>query len=349
MTRMTRTGCTLGTIVCIAFGSAVAIRADVKTEQKAQVRFAGALGRMFNMFGGKAAKEGVVTKVAIKGDRMLTASGDNGQLVDLAEEKVYELNFANSSYRVTTFDELRRRMREAEEKAREAQAKAEKREEKSADKGGEKAPEYDVDVATRFTGATKTISGFDTKQAITTVTVRPKGKTLEQGGGMVLTSDSWLAPKMDSMQEIGAFQLRYMKKLDSPMVAGAASADQMAAAMAMYPMLKEAMSKMHTEGEKVEGAPVLTTMTFEAVQTPEQQAEARRSQQESDSPASGGGIGGMLARKMMKKKADDSAAAPSDAAPGHTTVMTMVSETLSVSKDVAAADVAVPAGFKEKK
>jgi len=346
---MTRTRCTLATMACIAVASAVAIRADVKTEQKAQVKFAGALGRMFNMLGGKAAKEGVVTKVAIKGDRMLSASGDNGQLVDLAEEKVYELNFANSSYRVTTFDELRRRMREAEEKAREAQAKAEKRDEKAADQGGEKAPEYDVDVATKFTGATRTISGFDTRQAITTVTVRPKGKTLEQGGGMVLTSDSWLAPNMDSIKEISEFQLRFMKKLDSAMVAGAASADQMAAAMAMYPMLKQALSKMHTEGEKVEGAPVLTTMTFDAVQTPEQQAQARQPEQESNTPTSGGGIGGMLARKMMKKKADDPAAAPGNAPPGHTTVMTMVNETLSVSKDVAAADVAVPDGFKEKK
>jgi len=349
MIRMTHTGCTLATITCIALGSAVAIRADVKTEQKAQVKFAGALGRMFNMFGGKAAKEGVVTRVAIKGDRMLSASGDSGQLVDLAEEKVYELNFANSSYRVTTFDELRRRMREAGEKAREAQAKAGTHEDKPADKSGETAPEYDIDVATKFTGATRTISGFDTRQAITTVTVRPKGKTLEQGGGMVLTSDSWLAPAMDSIREIGEFQLRYMKKLDAPMVAGAASADQMAAAMAMYPMLKQAMAKMHTEGEKVDGAPVLTTMTFDAVQSPEQQAEAGQSQHESDTPTSGGGIGGMLARKMMKKKADDPAASPGNAPPGHATVMTMVSETLSVSKDVAAADVAVPAGFKEKK
>src|SRR4051812_37417481 len=165
MTRMTRTRCTLATMACIAVASAVAIRADVKTEQKAQVKFAGALGRMFNMFGGKAAKEGVVTKIAIKGDRMLSASGENGQLVDLAEEKVYELNFANSSYRVTTFDELRRRMREGEEEAREAQGQAEKREEKSGGQGGEKAPEYDVDVATKFTGATRTISGFDTRQA----------------------------------------------------------------------------------------------------------------------------------------------------------------------------------------
>jgi hypothetical protein len=43
---------------------------------------------MFSMVGGKAAREGVVTRVAVKRDRMMTASNDNGQLIDLAEEMV---------------------------------------------------------------------------------------------------------------------------------------------------------------------------------------------------------------------------------------------------------------------
>ena len=349
MTGMPRTGRTFAVAVCIAAGCTLAVRADVKTEQKGQVKFTGALGRMFSMFGGKAAREGVVTRVAVKGDRMLTANGETGQLVDLAEEKVYDINFDNKSYKVTTFEELRRRMREAEEKMRQEQAKAGKGDEKAAESTGEKPPEYEVDVVTKSTGAAKPINGFDTRQSITTVTVRPKGKTVEQGGGMVLTSDSWLAPGLGSTREVADFYLRYMDKLQASVPAGAMSADQMAAAFAMYPMLKDAMAKMRTEGEKVDGTPVLTTMTFDAVQSPEQQAQARQQASKEETPTSGGGLGGMLARKMMKKKADDSAAVPATMAPGHTNVMTMVSETLSVSKDVAATDVAVPEGFKEKR
>ena len=348
MTRINRTRRTLASVFCIVVGCGAAIHADIKTEQKGQVKFAGGLGRMFNMFGGKAAREGVVSKVAVKGDRMLTSSGETGQLVDLAEEKVYDINFENKSYKVTTFEELRRRMREAEEKVRQERAKAEKQEEKAAE-SGEKPPEYEVDVVTKSTGAARTVNGFDAKQSITTVTVRPKGQTLEQGGGMVLTADSWLAPGMDSTNDVADFQVRYMQKLQSPITAGAVSADQMAAAFAMYPMLKEAMGKMRTEGMKVEGTPVLTTMTFDAVQSPEQQAEARQQESKgSDTPASVGGLGGMLARKMMKKKAEDPASAPANTAPGRATVMTMVTETLSVSKDVTAGDVALPVGFKEK-
>jgi hypothetical protein len=348
MRRIMRRRHTLATIVCITVGCGTATYADVKTEQKGHVKFAGALGRMFTMFGGKGAREGVVSKVAVKGDRMLTSSGESGQLVDLAEEKVYDINFENKSYKVTTFDELRRRMREAEEKARQERTKAEKKEEKASE-SGDKPPEYEVDVVTKSTGAAKTVNGFDAKQSITTVTVRPKGQTLEQGGGMVLTADSWLAPGVDSMKDVADFQIRYMQKLQSPITAGAASADEMAAAFAMYPMLKAAMGKMRSEGVKVEGTPVLTTMTFDAVQSPEQQAEARQQESKgSDTPASVGGLGGMLARKMMKKKAEEPASAPANTAPGHATIMTMVTETLSVSKDVTEADVALPAGFKGK-
>jgi hypothetical protein len=334
---------TLAVAVCLATGAAVAIHADVKTEQKGQVKFAGPLGTMFNMFGGKAAKEGMVTKIAVKGDRMMTRSGENGQLIDLQEEKLYEINFGNNSYRVTTFEELRRRMREAEERAKQERAKAEKRQ----DTGTEQAPEYEFDVATKSTGATKALNGFDTKQVITTITMRQKGKTLEQGGGMVLTADSWLAPKIDAMSEVADFSLRYMQKLGSPF-GPAGSAEQMAAAFAMFPMLKDALGRMRTEGQKVDGTPILTTMTFDTVASAEQM-KAQQENKQDDVSASPGGLGGLLARKMMKKKSDDSASGPSSAPPGHANVMTMVTETLNVSKDVGAADIDVPAEFKEKK
>jgi hypothetical protein len=116
---------------------------------------------------------------------------------------------------------------------------------------------------------------------------------------------------------------------------------------AMYPMLKDAMGRVRAEGEKIEGTPILATITGESVQDPAQtQARAEQESKEAAPPTSAGGLGGMLARKMMKKKADDSAA--SSGTPGRATVMTMVSETLSVSNEVAAGDVAVPAGFKSR-
>ena len=60
--------------------------ADVRTEQKTHATFGGPLGRMIGMFGGKAAKEGIVETVAVKGDRKMTTNEKTrAALSDLAE------------------------------------------------------------------------------------------------------------------------------------------------------------------------------------------------------------------------------------------------------------------------
>jgi hypothetical protein len=46
---------------------------------------------MVNIFGGRAAREGVATTVAVKGDRKASLGDATGQIVDLAEEKLYDL------------------------------------------------------------------------------------------------------------------------------------------------------------------------------------------------------------------------------------------------------------------
>jgi hypothetical protein len=40
--------------------------ADVRADQKTHIEFAGMLGRMINLFGGKAAREGVTSTVAVR-------------------------------------------------------------------------------------------------------------------------------------------------------------------------------------------------------------------------------------------------------------------------------------------
>ena len=68
--------------VTLAVGSTTALLAEVKTQQKTQVKFEGMLGRMMGMFGGKAAKEGVVNTVAVKGNRKITIGDAGGQIID---------------------------------------------------------------------------------------------------------------------------------------------------------------------------------------------------------------------------------------------------------------------------
>jgi hypothetical protein len=159
---------------------------------------------------------------------------------------------------------------------------------------------------------------------------------------MVLTSDMWLAPKIAAMKEVVDFDMRYAQKLYGAMAG--MSAEQMAAAMAMYPMMKDAMTRMSTEGAKLEGTPIQTITTMDAVKSAEQIAQEAKTADDSSS-SSGGGIsgrlGGMLAKKIGPKK--------DDANKPRATVMTMNHEVLKVVTDVAPTDVAVPAGFKEGK
>src|SRR5215475_8089182 len=97
----------------LVLAASAALRADVRSEEKTKIEFAGMLGRMVNLFGGKGAKEGIVSTVAVKGNRKATLNDTTGQIIDLGEEKIYELDMKKKTYKVGTFAELRRRMEEA--------------------------------------------------------------------------------------------------------------------------------------------------------------------------------------------------------------------------------------------
>jgi hypothetical protein len=310
----------------------VPLLADVRSLEKTRMQFGGALGRVASMFGGKAVKEGITSEVVVKGDRKLTRMEGRGQLIDLAEEKVYEIDFSDKSYKVATFAEIRKRMEEAQQKVKEQMSSAQ--ENKQASQPQKKMA---IDVVSKETGEKKAVNGFDCRQVITTVSMYEEGKTLEAGGGMVVTTDSWLTAPIAAMTDAREFDRRYFEKVSG--MDAAVAAQQMAAALAMFPGLAEAMARARVEGAKVDGTAIMTTMTVDAVKSPEQMTK------ESEQQDSGGGLGGLLARKMMKKKpAEDASAGPANRA----NVMTTTHEVLSVSTDVPADALAIPAGFKDK-
>jgi hypothetical protein len=321
------------TIVALALGAVAAPAfAEVKTRDKTQVKFEGMLGRMFNLFGGKSAKEGVEGRTAVKGNRKATLTDSGGTIIDLSEEKVYDLDMKKKQYTVTTFEELRRRMREAEERARKEADK-----EQPSEKGEPQKPnkEYEVDFDVKDTGQKKQIAGYDTKNTVVTITVREKGKTLEEAGGIVMTNDMWLGPKVPQMKELADFDLRYWKQLQGPQ-AVSVSAEQMAAVLATFPLVSKAMERMQKDGDKLAGTPLDTTTTFESVKSKDQLTAA---QQQSSSSGGGGGIGGLLAKKIIKKEEPKA----------RSTIFTTHHEVLEIATTVTPADLAIPADFKEKK
>lgn len=322
--------------VVLVFGMFVwsaVLRADVKTEEKSRMKMEGMMGRVMGMFGGKAAKEGVVNTVAVKGDRMITVSENSGEIIDLAEQKIYSLDFKKKNYQVTTFDEMRRRLQEARDKA--------------ARSAGEEKPsseaQMEIDFSLKETGQKRTISGYDCREVVMTIAARQKGKTLEDGGGMAMTSHMWLAPAIPAVKEIADFNLRYAQALG--LALGAGSAEQMAAAMAMYPGMQDLMKKMQEESVNMDGTAILTEMTMESVMSKEQMSQRQESESSGASPL-GGGVGGMLGRRLARKK---EAEPDPDKPKNRSTIMTVTNELLKIETSVADSEVAIPAGFKEKK
>lgn len=316
--------------------------AGVKTEERTQVQFTGLLGGLMGHFGGKAAKEGLANTVAVVGDRRLTLNEESGEIVDLAEGKVYELNVKDRTYEVATFEEIKKRFEEQREKAQKEAEKAQKEQAKQTKqeppKEGE-VPQFDVDVRVSRTGEKRTIAGHEAAQWITRISVYPKGSSLQQSGGMAIVNEQWLAPDVPELKEIADFNLRYAQKMADVFGFDAArmkaSAEQMAALLASHPGLMQALEKMKAEGAKVEGTPLATIMSVNLIRSAEQVAKAEKSDQDIS------GVSGFLAKKLMKKASGDPTQ-PKQA------LMTTTIEMLKIVPEATAADVALPAGYKQK-
>jgi hypothetical protein len=272
-----------------------ALRADVKTREKTTFALEGVMGGLMKRFGGKVANEGLTSTVAVKGNRKSSVNDLTGEIIDLGEEKVYRLDVKKKEYTVKTFADLR-----AEYEKAKADAK-------------------------------KTIAGYDAEEAIVTITAHEKGKPIEESGGFVLTSDTWVGPKIAALDELTQFQLKFVRAVYGEQFA--ADMQQMAGVLALYPSYKTMAAQMQTEGQKLQGTPLSTTTVFEAVKSAEQMKES-----ESDS-SGGGGLGGMFAKKLLSKNKPQQRAK----------VFTTTHDLLSVDTSVSPEDLAIPAGYKQKK
>ncbi|MEO7135491.1 MAG: hypothetical protein ABI024_14880 [Vicinamibacterales bacterium] len=341
---MRRLSLSVACLVAVLTLNSSTLSADVRTDQRVRFQLGGAIGKLVNMFGGKGAREGMTSMVAVKGNRKVTMSDTSGQIIDLSEEKIYDLDVKNKTYTVTTFAQLRKKMEEARRDAE--KSASEQRSQDEPSKPAEKDPnakEFEVDFDMKNTGVSKTINGFDTKQTVVTITVREKGKTLNDAGGMVMTTDLWNAPNAPSTKDLIEFDVKYAQKLYGPMVVGA-SAQDMAMAMAMYPQIKPALDKMRAEGTKVEGTAILTDIKMEAVPpgTANQTAEVIPAAEEPKKKGFGGMLGGLKKMAEQSQKTEGSK-------PQRAIIMTTSIEMLKLTTDVEAASVAMPAGFTEKK
>src|SRR5512140_1605808 len=329
---------TLGITVFVITLSAPAAFSAGTVAQHTKIGFGGAIGRIANVFGGKAVKEGIDSVSVVKGDRRNHIVGDNGELVDLKEEKIYKIDYARQTYTVTTFDELRKKWEEEQKRAEKESGSA--REEKPEKKG----PEYVVEVDVKETGKKQVISGFNTHEVIVTTTVHEKGKTLDEAGGAVLTSDLWIGPHVPELAELAKFEQRYAEKLYGHNFAGM-DPRALASVIATAPQFTQAMKKFQEKADALDGTPILSELTFESVRDPRAKEDDQEADSSSPSSAAAKMVGGFLARRH--KNDADSGSKPETA--NRAKIFTSTNEITRADHEADAAKLAVPSGFREVK
>jgi hypothetical protein len=305
------------TLVLSSLFIATIATADATVEQKAQVHFGGFMGGVINVFGGSRTHEGMNSTTYVHGNRRATITGGSEEIVDLAGEKIYRLDLDRKTYTVVTFDELRKQFEEQKQRAgRGASQRAEKPE----------GPEYEVDISVDTPGKKETINGYETHEVITKISVHEKGKKIDESGGVVMSADTWIGPRVAAMRELADFDRRYYQKLYGSLFS-AADTQQMAVLFATNPAFAKAMKAFADKRASFDGTPIRTTLTVEAVAGAEQKT--------SDQPS---GLGGLL-RKARRQD---------DASANRSELMTSTTELIKASTSATASEVEIPADFKQR-
>ncbi len=316
-------------VTLVLFLATSALTADVKTQQRTSMKFEGLLGGMLSRMAGGS--DGVTSTISVKGDRMARMDQNAGQIVDLAEERIHTLDLRRKEYRTMTFAELRKQLEEAQAQLAKQRQQMDPEAAKAA---SDAANALEFDVAVRETGQRKAIAGTDTREVVLTLTMRGKGQTLEESGGLVATNTLWLAARVAALDELNAFNVRFAKALFGSSFGGM-NPQQANALAAMLPGIGTVMSRMGEEAAKLDGTPLASTLLVESVKSAAQMKEAA-----APPSGGGGGLGGMLAGRLMRGRGQ---------AQPRATVMTAATDTLSIATAVSDADVALPAGFQLRK
>lgn len=263
----------VGPFAIAVFISTSCLFADFSYEETSKVT-GGMMAGMMKFAGAfsKKVREPIRSTVAVKGDRMVHLSADRAQIVDLGRETITDVQFDKKTYSVMTFADMTRLMSQAMKKMKSS---------KDADKVA-----MDFKISTKDTGQSRQIAGFNTHEVLMTMEMQGTDKQSGNKGGITMTADIWLAPKVPGYEEVKDFYRRMGEKLAwTP--GGALNMLQ------GRPEFAKGLSKIYNEGAKMDGIPVyqIVKMNLEGMPQgsapPPQAANARNTQPESSEQDSG--------------------------------------------------------------
>ena len=206
----------------------------------------------------RAANQPITSSVYVSGNRMARVRPDGVEIIDLDAGTITQIDSVKHQYTTITFEQMRQQIdqaeRQAEAKAKEAKTEPQKQ---STDQPPQNV-DMSFDVKVRETGATKAVSGLDTKEAIMTMALNATDKDTQQTGALAITNDMWLATTTPVYDEVRAFNERFAKKMGQ-VFSGDRNLQGMQALMAQ-PGAAKGMAEMAKEVSKLHGVPILQVM-----------------------------------------------------------------------------------------
>jgi hypothetical protein len=250
---MTFTKRIFGTIVSLLFLLSCLSQvshADVSYEQK--IKSSGSFG-----FGGtetqstvllKGDRQKTVTETAFTGklSKLMAKGGAKTvEITRLDKELMWNIDLDGKKYTEITFEEMKKMFGEMEKAIPEVDSlKAEE----------EKAQEPKVEVS--VTGEKKKIAGYPCEQVIVKMTMEGKDEGTGEKPTYIVNSDMWLTKDFPGQKEIREFQSKMSEKLGM----GQGQGESVLSAFTRFGV---DVDKLSQEMKKVEGFPMLQTITME--------------------------------------------------------------------------------------
>jgi hypothetical protein len=336
--------------------ASAAAHADVTMQEQMSLSGSGMM-KMANMSG--------TTTTVISGTRARTESnmrfesammrtfaggaGDQVEIVQLDQDKIYSLNTKKKTYTETTFAEQRAKMQEAMDAMNKGQAS-----QQQATSGVDESecewsePKSEV----KRSGEKALIGGFQAERVTVTATQSCRNKKNGQVCDFGIALDQWLAPGFEASSEAQKYQLAYAEKLG---LGAASSRDFAERAQSMFGRYKgiwselgTKMAELNLKGYAVKSSFGLGVGGPQCQSTQETQAQGGPQSPPSIGGALGGALGGMFKKKQEQPQA--AAAPPPTMAGGLMPLMTMSTELVSISRDaVSPQSFEIPADYKKAK
>lgn len=291
-------------LVMAVIGSPAFAAATV--DQLVKSKFSGS-AKIVNVFGGKAAREGLEIRTAVGGNRQATKTGKNVEVIDLDEQMIwrYAVNRKGKAKkcRPTTFDEFREQLAAMQDLPffGNAEASTTSPDDGSAPEGAEQPLQYEVTVNFEETGQQETHAGMTGDVFRFEAIAHRPGLPVEEGGG-VLETTFVVGEKTAAWDEMQAWNRKWAEVIGDMTGMG----DNLVKLLAGSPALQKVMTELHSKQAELDGTMLRMSMRLSTVPDPRVQERAKADQDAGgdDIPTSLGGLGAKLGGALLKKNKD---------------------------------------------